>query len=497
MMKKCWIVAAAIVACLTGPIAASEGAAADPGGALAALPRLKDFVAGRESSHDRTGGNQDGQQANPILPGEVRELARIDGPGAITHIWMTISSHDRVHLRNLVLRMYWDGEEGPSVEVPVGDFFGLGHARYYQYACLPIQIGTNRGLNCFWRMPFAKGARIAVTNEGPKSTGALYYYIDYVRYPSPPPDVGRFHAQYRQAFPCQPGENYTILEARGQGHYVGCNLSIVLNADGWWGEGDDMIYVDGEDTPSLYGTGSEDYFCGAWCYGSAFSDLYFGCPLRGEHKSGALWNVYRYHVADPIPFTKSMLVTIEHGHANDRSDNFASVAYWYQTEPHAPLSPLPDADARIPEQLSFYIEPGATEAELALTLFPDTPLAVKQVGDVAGDRWSDAHHLLFEATGPRSYICSVTLEARYAGAYTVEGFYTAGPDYGRCEVWLNGTKACEWDGYHEDQLARRKITFDTTVTAGELTFELRITGKNAASEGYLAGVDCLSVKPAG
>jgi len=341
----CCVFVPMVCVCL-GAIAAGDDAVT--GGLLGELPKLKDFKAARQSSYDPTGGNDDGRQDRPIKPGETREMAKIEGAGAITHIWVTIASDDKAHLKNLVLRMYWDGEETPSVECPIGDFFGLGHGRYYQYACLPIQIGTNNGLNCFWRMPFEKGARVTLTNDGPDPCKAFYYYVDYQQYDKLPADTGRFHAQYRQTYPCIAGQNYVFFEAQGRGHYAGCSLSIHNRADGWWGEGDDMIYIDGEEKPTFNGTGSEDYFGGAWCYGPAFSDLYLGCPLRGEHKRDALWNVYRYHLADPIPFTKSIKVTIEHGHANDRSDDFSSVGFWYQTEPHAAFPPFPAAKDRLP-----------------------------------------------------------------------------------------------------------------------------------------------------
>jgi hypothetical protein len=348
MTIRSLVCAVALCGLAAGVAAAPYGSSV--GSALGDLPQLKTFEAGRVSSVDPSGGNADGRQDKPIQPGETRTLAEIEGAGAITHVWVTIASKDPHHLRNLVWRMYWDGEESPSVETPIGDFFGLGHAKYYQYASLPIQIGTNNGLNCFWRMPFGDGAKVTVTNEGPDPVDAFYYYIDYQTYDSLPADVGRFHAQYRQAFPCPPGENYTFLEAEGRGHYVGVNLSIHNRADGWWGEGDDMIYVDGGDEPEFKGTGSEDYFCGAWCYGEPFSNPYFGCPLRGEHKINELWNVYRYHVEDPIPFKHRIRVTIEHGHANDQGNDYSSVAYWYQTEPHGSFPALPPVEARLPRR---------------------------------------------------------------------------------------------------------------------------------------------------
>ena len=177
------------------------------GGVLEELPLLKDFRAARQSSFDPSGGNADGRQDWPIQPGETREMAKIEGAGAITHIWVTIASDDRNHLKNLVLRMYWDGEDTPSVESPIGDFFGQGNGKYYHYSCYPIQIGTNNGLNCFWNMPFEKGARVTVTNDGPVACGAFYYYVDYRTCDSLPKDTGRFHAQYRQEFPCRAGED--------------------------------------------------------------------------------------------------------------------------------------------------------------------------------------------------------------------------------------------------------------------------------------------------
>jgi len=169
-------------------------------GLLADLPTYKTFTVGRESSFDPSGGNADGRHDWPVEPGETREIANIEGAGAITHIWITIASKDERHLKNLVLRMYWDGEKHPSVESPIGDFFGLGNNTYYQYSSLPIQIGTDKGLNCFWRMPFSDGARVTVTNDGPVATTSFYYYIDYQKYDRLPKDVGRFHAQYRRVW---------------------------------------------------------------------------------------------------------------------------------------------------------------------------------------------------------------------------------------------------------------------------------------------------------
>ncbi len=484
MKPVAWSILISVAAC-----AAWAGPADGP---LGDLPNAKAFRAARQSSFDPSGGNSDGRQDWPIGPGETRDMAAVEGAGAITHIWVTIASSDRYHLRNLVLRMYWDGEETPSVEAPIGDFFGLGWAQYYQYASLPIQIGTNNALNCFWRMPFSKGARVTVTNDGPVQVDAFYYYVDYQVYETPPEHMLRFHAQYRQAYPCAPGRNYTLLEAAGRGHYAGCNQSIHNRADGWWGEGDDMIYVDGEEKPSLHGTGSEDYYCGAWCYGDAFSNAYFGCPLRGEHKRNEFWNVYRYHIEDPVPFTKSIRVTIEHGHANDRGDDFSSVAYWYQEEPHAPFPALPPAEARMPEGSQVFVEPAALEMESLASEFTGGPLEVQGMDSYG--KWSDARQLWFRPEGPTVYTLRFDMPQPLAGAYRCELWYTKAPDYGQVEIWLNGSQVGGWDGYNADGVVRAKVEAGAALDAGENVLEVRVVGLNEHSTGYMAGIDCLRPK---
>jgi len=333
---------------------------------LDTLPQAKDYVQHRSSSYDRTGGNAD---SRAIAPGETLGLLDQDGPGLITHLWATIASEDPNHLKALVLRMYWDGESAPSVEAPIGDFFGLGLGDYHLYQSIPLQVSSDKALNCFFPMPFQRHARITVTNEGAVKTDAFYFNIDYRAYAKPlAPDPLYFHAQYRQAAPAAgttspwksngdmddkknlDGEgNYLWMEATGRGHFVGVTMSVLQNQDKWWGEGDDMFFVDGEKLPSINGTGSEDYFLGAWDFGGhPFSYGLYGAPVVGREFAGGRSSVYRFHLDSPIPFTKSLRATIEHGHANHRSDNYYSVAYWYQTEPHAPFPPLPALEARIP-----------------------------------------------------------------------------------------------------------------------------------------------------
>jgi hypothetical protein len=335
---------------------------------LSGLTSPHDYIQKRASSYDRTGGNDDFYK---IPAGGTISLLDASGPGIVTHIWITIASPEQYHLKKLVLRMYWDDEASPSVEAPIGDFFGLGLGDYFQFDSIPLSVAPDKALNCFFSMPFRKRARITVTNQGGEGVDAFYFNIDYqALHHDLPADTMYFHAQYRQATPAKgwtnqwesndapavnekknlDGENnYVWLEATGQGHFVGVTMSVLQNQDGWWGEGDDMFFVDGEKLPSINGTGSEDYFLGAWDFGGhPFSYALFGAPVVGTEFAGSRSSVYRFHLDSPIPFTKSLRATIEHGHANHRSDNFFSVAYWYQKEPHAAFPALPSVEQRLP-----------------------------------------------------------------------------------------------------------------------------------------------------
>jgi hypothetical protein len=324
-----------------------------------AQARLRSYKNRRSSSWDRSGGNGD---AVPVEPGATAKLLEVEGAGVVTHIWFTINSPDPMHLKNLVLRAWWDGEASPSVEVPIGDFFGLGLGQYFTYQSALLAVAPIKALNAYFQMPFSHSARITLTNEGSVRTDSLYFAIDYITFPALPAGVGRFHAQYRQAAPCpslpgNPGEknlnganNYVFMEAAGKGHFVGVTHSVVQNKDGWFGEGDDMIFIDGDVLPTINGTGTEDYYNGAWDFGGqSFAYEHNGAPLMvTPEKKGGRYCLYRWHTESPIAFEKSIRVTIEHGTDNDRSDNFYSTAYWYQTEPHAAFPKLPAAADRVP-----------------------------------------------------------------------------------------------------------------------------------------------------
>jgi hypothetical protein len=372
-----------------GALAAVPAHATVPGGlggmpsGLGQLFLARDARRRRSSSWDRTGRNSD---RVGVEPGQTATIADISGGGCIRHIWITIADEEPDYLRRLVLRAFWDGEASPSIESPVGDFFGVGHARVSNYWCLPLNMvtggGAERGaraaMNCFFAMPYARGARFTVENQGQQAVRSLYYYVDYEEYGGLPDNALRFHAQWRRANPTRSSVdlggrqdftktneivnfdgklNYVILEAAGRGHYVGCNVSVdhinPIPNFGWFGEGDDMIFIDGEQMPSLVGTGTEDYFCAAWGYPGGHNSMpYHGISLAGPTDGPApysgKWTMYRYHIEDPVMFTKSIKVTIENGHANVHANDYSSVAYWYQSEPHGPFPRLLPVEQRLP-----------------------------------------------------------------------------------------------------------------------------------------------------
>ncbi len=347
-------------------------------GPLDDLAAVVDRSSHRASSHDPTGGNQDSLVS--WAPGETHVLLDVDGPGRITHLWFTAARfpNHATLLRDIVLRIFWENSPVPSVEVPLGDFFGLGHGRLYAWQSLPVTVGANPcALNAWWPMPFYRHARVELHNRGERSIRRLYYNIDYELGPIPP-GQGLFHAEYRRA-PALAGQaregntggadNYVILETEGKGHYVGCVLSVDAAPGGWWGEGDDMIFIDHAAEPTIIGTGSEDYFCNAWGYAEAFSYPFYGCPLLEKRPDGgSRTTVYRWHLGDPVRFSRHIRVTIERLFDPGVLNDYTSVAFWYQLEAvrrREPLPPVP-GDYPLPDDARTVREIDATELEPAL-----------------------------------------------------------------------------------------------------------------------------------
>lgn len=329
----------------------------------------------RISSWDRTGGNED---YIVIAPGQMQDIAHYSGSGCIRHIWMTMSSPSAHFAREVVLRMFWDGEEdaSPSVEVPIGDFFGIGHGIVKNFWSLPLTMSPQdgRGFNCFFPLPFNTEFRISVENQSAHPL-EFYFYVDFESTLHPQADIAYFHACWRRENPTDGWEkdravawkglqsvpnlsdqhNYLILDAEGKGHYVGCHLDIdcfQMEAVKWYGEGDDMFVIDGEPwPPRLHGTGTEDYFNTAYCPNQEFCTPFFGITVNSgdeDWKWKGKNSLYRFHITDPVYFEQSLRVSIEHGHANHQSNDYSSTAYWYQSEPHKKFSPLLPVKMRLP-----------------------------------------------------------------------------------------------------------------------------------------------------
>jgi hypothetical protein len=287
-------------------------------------------------------------------------LADIEGPGAIQHIWLTVHP---THWRRLALRVYWDGEETPSIETPLGDFFCNGWCQRSNVSSLPIAVNPAGGFNSYFEMPFRRHARITVENLSPDPIRGFYYQITYAL-TAVPEDRAYFHAQWRRTNPLPQRQVHTLLDGvRGQGHYVGTYLAWGVNNNGWWGEGEMKFYLDGDsDWPTICGTGTEDYFGGAWNFEhpqgqyGAFSTPYLGLSQiikpDGLYSSQQRFGLYRWHVMDPIRFKQDLRVTIQalgwrvglDGKPRylPLQDDIASTAYWYQAEPHAPFPDLPE-----------------------------------------------------------------------------------------------------------------------------------------------------------
>ena len=285
-------------------------------------------------------------------PGTTTTLANIDGPGIIQHIWITVNPKA---YRDTIIRFYWDDEDTPSIEVPLGDFFCNGHALRYNVNSLPVAVNPVGGFNSYWPMPFRTHARITIESQHGEPITGFFYQITYTL-TDVPDNAAYFHAQWRRSLTTREYPEHVILDgAKGHGHYVGTFLAWTQLSNGWWGEGEIKFFMDGDTTyPTICGTGTEDYFCGAWGFGGeTYSTPFLGYPLyRKEPGEVPRHGLYRWHVLDPIRFKRDLKVTIQalgwwpNRKYEPLTDDIASVAYWYQAEPHASYPEFPPVHER-------------------------------------------------------------------------------------------------------------------------------------------------------
>ncbi|MFO7612285.1 MAG: glycoside hydrolase family 172 protein [Clostridia bacterium] len=296
-----------------------------------------------------------------VKAGETAVLADYQGSGIIRHIWMTADSR---MLRAGILRFYWDGEDKPSVEVPMGDFFAMGHGRRYDVNSIPVVVNPDGALNCYWPMPFRKGFRITFTNEYFEDVRGFFFQITFDE-TEVDENAAYFHAKWSRSMTTREYPEHVIVDGiSGKGHYVGTYLAWMQYSDCWWGEGEIKFYMDDEkEYPTICGTGTEDYFGGAWNFGGDYKDTFgrhYSTPFMGfpfsEREEGKVpkHSMYRWHVMDPIRFENGLKVTIQalgwwpNHKYQPLTEDIASVAYWYQTEPHSEFEKMAELDGRWP-----------------------------------------------------------------------------------------------------------------------------------------------------
>ena len=333
-------------------IQAELGFSQNFGNELFSLSQIKEGVKSkRVGSYDKTGGNDDCLKG--IKPGEKATIMDVKGAGAISHIWITIApGADQLNRNDIIIRMFWDGNSFPSVESPIGPFFGNGWNETYNFVSAPLAVtpGWGKSYVSYFAMPFAEGARIEIENQSDKEISSFYFNIDYIEMKKLPENSGRFHAWFNhevtEALPGGENEwgtlgeqgknttgkdNYVFADIKGKGQFVGVNYYVNCPSTMWYGEGDEMVSIDGEATPSIIGTGTEDFFNTSWCPKELFQHPYFGYPrVNGETGWLGHTHLYRFFIQDPFYFDKSCRFTIEHGHNNNLTLDLASVAYWYQ-----------------------------------------------------------------------------------------------------------------------------------------------------------------------
>jgi hypothetical protein len=454
----------------------------DPLGALARAPVGRSR---RISSNEQPNWNDGNFDMTPLAPGQVLELPLLQGPGMIRHMWFTSHAGGVNELNALSLRIYWDGRDAPGVEAPLGDFFAVGQGTPAAVESFPVQVSPTGSLTCYWRMPFARSARIVIQNDNPDRWSGLYWQVDWVELDALPAGTGYFHARYRQEYPAVHGRDYLVAEIEGEGQYVGTVLAVTLAQDGWFGEGDDFFFIDGEETPSLQGTGTEDYFNDAWGFRPR-AGAWFGQPRWEGDDAGDSGVCYRWHVLDPVGFTRSLRLALEHkgnradsvdGWYIERPDFLSSVAFWYQTGEPKPFGELPPwPERRVPWE-HHLLARGFRHARAAGSAAP----RVETHGFFGG-----RPVLAWTANQPGASL-ELPFLAREDGRYALRLNAFALPDGGRFEAALDGERIASLDlrsgagreidlrlGAHSLRAGEHRLTFRPAEgsAGGELALEL-------------------------
>jgi hypothetical protein len=464
-------------------------------------------------------GNSD--RIKYVTPGETKVLADIKGPGVIRHIWLTfnearpnwLESGGSAAPNEIVLRMYWDDAKEPTVEAPIGDFFGAGFGRRLEVKSVPVQVEGGDGYNCYWPMPFFKRGLITVTNEGDKNVRSFYYHIDYTDQDSLPAETAYFCAQYNQAFPEKMGQDYLIADVQGQGHYVGTVMSVRSRSPFWFGEGDARFYIDGETKPSIQGTGTEDYFLMAWGLNQT-SFPYYGCTyMSSDYEDlGTEYCLYRWHINDPVRFSKSLRFEIEHtgwitgdetesgkteGHV-EREDDIATVAFWYQVGQPSRFTKLPPLAERLLPNLDVIIEGNAL---LATAKCSPGLLELQK-----GYDWTGQGQILFTPASDDSPVLEVEFNVEKEEYRGLMLRMTYGEDYGIYRIFLDGRnirqpedymasqKIEDYDFYAVSIVVKDHYLGSFKLSPGKHTVRFEYIGRNPFSKGRNLGLDSVRLR---
>lgn len=498
---------AIISVCLFTPSISAQSPAFD--GPLGFLTKLQSGKSMRSSSaHPDRSSNAD--QRN-IPPGKTLVLADIKGAGTIRHLWITfpeprpdwLGQDGKANHSELVLRMYWDGAEEPAVESPFGDFFAAGFGQRAEIKSMPIQVEGGDAYNCFWIMPFHKSARIEVENQGEKMSGSFYFQIDYVLEDSLPPETPYFCAQYRQEFPTKSGRDYLILDAEGKGHYVGTVLSGRARSPEWFGEGDEKFYIDGDTKPTIQGTGTEDYALNAWGMGTG-AYPYFGVSiLEGEWGMvGWRTTIYRWHIVEPIRFTKSLRFEIEdtgwisedelkegahRGHV-ERNDDFATVAFWYQVGQPKRFTKLPSAKERQLPNLDIIIE--GKEMFETKRISPNSNMLLQK-----GYEWTGEGQLFFRSDADSNVWFEVDFNVEKEEYRQLTLRMTTANDYGIYRILLDGKPVRNRTDFFSEELNVKELNLGSmTLPVGKHTLRFEYLGKRGESRGGFCGLDSVRLR---
>jgi hypothetical protein len=483
---------------------------------------LEDLTQWKQGRSMRVGSNvwieddmYDGQnnkdRPDRIEAGQTHVLADLEGPGVITHIWMTFLHEPHFWVtdgaanhQEMLLRIYWDDREEPDVEVPVGDFFGCCFGKRMELISYPVVVEDGDSYNCFWHMPFRKSARIEVVNQSTKPIRKLYNNIDWIKKESLPENTMYFCAQYRQEYPARTGEDYLVLDAKGKGYYVGTVYAVRTRSPSWFGEGDEKIYIDGEKKPSIRGTGTEDYFLSAWGL-KKNSTPYFGVPYLNhpDRIVGQMTCSYRWHIHDPLVFNTGIRVTFEtfgwmsadenkehKAHSwNEREDDFTSVAFWYQMGPTKKYTEVPPAEQRKLPSLErilvwcknhtdarYHGEGKATVQKGARYLESDGQLFFQP--ESVGQGWLE---IPFKVKQKEPLRLILELTRSY--------------DYGMYQPYLNGIKIGEpLDLYRAETDLWEFHLMDFWPDPGAYTLRLECVGKNRNSTGRYIGINSVRLR---